>query len=276
MSNENNGLITKIWGPSMWKSLHCIAFGYPIEPSEEEKTQYKMFFSSLGHVLPCIYCKLSYNEFITGKTKEGKPIENLNENIIITDSIFENRKTLTKWLYELHERVNKKLDVDYKVSYNDLVLRYEAFRAICSPDKKGCIMPLDKKAQSYVIADIIECPIIPAELARKFLTYAKERNLNCKYTDVFNKYSDEQLNNYMVERMTENWYKRNKNCRRITTHMRKKGIPMIEHEGTYIGMPTLHELKLIMMLSSNICLTKLNELAISVEKSNNVHCYHDV
>ena len=28
--NINNGLITKIWGPVVWESLHCIAFGYPI------------------------------------------------------------------------------------------------------------------------------------------------------------------------------------------------------------------------------------------------------
>ena len=275
MSNENNGLITKIWGPNLWQSLHSIAFGYPLTPTEEQKQQYKQFFMSLGNVLPCIYCRISYNEFTTGKTKEGNPIPNPNLKVIITDDIFENRESLTRWMYELHERVNKKLDVDYKVKYEDVVMRFESFRAVCSPDKKGCIMPLDKKAQSYSIAGIIECPIIPSRLARKFIEYAKERGLKCKYTDLFTKYSDEELDEKITERMTENWYKRNKNCRRIMTHMRKKGIPMIEPEGTWMGMPTIHELKLIMMLSSNICLTKLEEIGVSAEKGLRVKCVED-
>ena len=41
--NKNNGLITKIWGPAMWESIHCIAFGYPIEPTEEQKQNYKNY-----------------------------------------------------------------------------------------------------------------------------------------------------------------------------------------------------------------------------------------
>ena len=42
--NKNNGLITKIWGEHMWESIHCIAFGYPVEPTCEQKEQYKDFF----------------------------------------------------------------------------------------------------------------------------------------------------------------------------------------------------------------------------------------
>jgi hypothetical protein len=46
--NKNNGLITKIWGPAMWESLHCIAFGYPVEPTDEQRQNYKDFFTSLS------------------------------------------------------------------------------------------------------------------------------------------------------------------------------------------------------------------------------------
>jgi len=264
MSNEHNGLLTKVWGPDMWKALHSIAFGYPLTPSEDQKMQYKQFFTSLGHVLPCIYCRISYNEFITGTSQDGEKIKDYDARLFIDDSIFESRETLTKWLYYIHERVNKKLDVDYKVSYEDVVVRYESFRAICSPDKKGCIMPLDKKAQSYVIADVIECPVIPAYLARKFVPYAKERGISKRYTYIMDIYDDDSLDKLVTNRMTERWYKRNKNCRKIISHMRKKGIPLIEHEGAYMGLPSVYELKLIMMLSSNICLKKLEEISKSV------------
>lgn len=42
--NKNNGLMTKIWGAHLWEGLHAIAFGYPIEPTEEQKSHYKNFF----------------------------------------------------------------------------------------------------------------------------------------------------------------------------------------------------------------------------------------
>ena len=46
--NSNNGLISKIWGPGLWIGLHSISFGYPINPSEEQKKNYKQFFELVG------------------------------------------------------------------------------------------------------------------------------------------------------------------------------------------------------------------------------------
>ena len=37
MSNENNGLMTKIWGPPGWLFLHCVTMGYPV--SMDSKNQ---------------------------------------------------------------------------------------------------------------------------------------------------------------------------------------------------------------------------------------------
>ena len=44
--NSNNGLITKIWGPDIWSALHSISFGYPINPSQDQKDKYKTFFTN--------------------------------------------------------------------------------------------------------------------------------------------------------------------------------------------------------------------------------------
>ena len=62
MSNANNGLLTKIWGPPLWESFHAITFGYPMEPDEEIKNNYKQWLISLGDVLPCSYCRNSYKQ----------------------------------------------------------------------------------------------------------------------------------------------------------------------------------------------------------------------
>ena len=51
--NVNNGLITKIWGPGLWSALHCITFGYPVNPTEKHKQDYKRFFTIVGDILPC-------------------------------------------------------------------------------------------------------------------------------------------------------------------------------------------------------------------------------
>src|SRR5438309_2304078 len=81
--NNNNGLLPRIWGPHVWKSLHCISFGYPINPSYEKKCQYRDFFKIIGHVLPCSTCSESYNNFIS------------SGDTILNDEVLESRYTLT-------------------------------------------------------------------------------------------------------------------------------------------------------------------------------------
>ena len=35
-----------IWGPHLWKALHMISLGYPNEPNEEQKKNYRTFFEN--------------------------------------------------------------------------------------------------------------------------------------------------------------------------------------------------------------------------------------
>ena len=68
--SENNGMITKIWGPPAWIFLHCVTMGYPVEfdPENEDHVQRREsmieFFNSITNVFPCKYCRESYEEFI--------------------------------------------------------------------------------------------------------------------------------------------------------------------------------------------------------------------
>ena len=148
MSNKNNGLIAKIWGPPGWLFLHCITMGYPeyIENNprkknyhehQERKLSTKEFFILIGDVLPCGACRISYKEFI-----EEHPI----------DDHLNSREDLSRWFYDIHNLVNNKLDVPKKErpkSFNQFYNRYEKFRSKCG--KKRCANPTDGVAKKSVI-----------------------------------------------------------------------------------------------------------------------------
>ena len=85
---------TRFWGPSGWKLLHLITYGYPQQPTLGDKHTYGLFFNSLKHILPCKYCRLSLTKFY-----KQLPVE---EHLASKD-------TLTTWIYKIHNKVNNKL-----------------------------------------------------------------------------------------------------------------------------------------------------------------------
>ena len=100
------------WGKSAWRFLHSITFNYGDEkgiPTKKEKTIYKAYFNLLPYILPCDTCKESFLCLV-------------KENPI--DKHLKTRETLIKWLYILHNKVNKKLvkpeesEIDFRTFYN--------------------------------------------------------------------------------------------------------------------------------------------------------------
>jgi hypothetical protein len=246
MDNSNNGLITKIWGPPAWKFLHCVSFGYPIEPTEQQKQDYLNFFTNIKNILPCKYCRISYEKFITeGCTKLDK-------------DTMKNRDSLTRWFYNIHEKVNHKLDVVYETTYDDVQERYESFRAKCSKTtdqkEKGCIVPLDKKAESFKKSSIDECSIISYDIAKKFITYAIDRGFNKENFNIVSQCSS------AIDTKSTLWLDRNKKCREQIDFMRIERIASIEESGKYKDLPTIDELKLILMLCSNLSNDQLKDI----------------
>jgi hypothetical protein len=140
---DDTGIQTNVWGPAGWLFLHSIAQNYPWKPTEDQKKWYMSFFKSIGNVLPCRYCRESYIKFI------NEPDTNLNV------SVMESRKLLVHWLYNVHEKVNKKLNkrgATLKSVWN----RYESFRSKCtkSPEKvvkKGCFDPMKGHRKRCII-----------------------------------------------------------------------------------------------------------------------------
>ena len=124
----DNGLLPNMWGAPFWDSIHSVSFGYPDNPSHDDRIHYKTFFKMLAYVLPCKGCRNSYAEMIS-----SGPVK-------LTDDVFENRRSLTYWLYKVHERVNEKTGKVYNITYEDLVKKYDAYRAKCT-DKHNCSRP---------------------------------------------------------------------------------------------------------------------------------------
>ena len=38
---SSDGMLTNVWGPSLWHFLHIISFNYPLEPTNKQKHYYK-------------------------------------------------------------------------------------------------------------------------------------------------------------------------------------------------------------------------------------------
>jgi len=99
-----NSIKPYIWGPSGWKFIHYISFGYPNNPTDEDKINYKNFYNNLQYVLPCKKCSINYNKNIT-----EHPIDNH----------LEDRDSLVKWLIDIHNKVNEesnKKQLDYQTA----------------------------------------------------------------------------------------------------------------------------------------------------------------
>lgn len=239
-SNINNGLITKIWGPALWTGLHCITFGYPINPTDEQKENYKQFFVSLGDVLPCKYCRISYKEYLE------------EDDTKLNEKALKDRESLTKWLYKLHNKVNNKLGIDYGVDFDCIKKKYESYRAKCPEKKdknvKGCIMPLDKKKICYKEANKKDCPIIDYKTGKIFKILADIRKISKKnyyFWNIIRKNKGKIIKD-------DNWDNRNRYCDKIIKYMRENGIESIEKKGKYKGLPTKLELRLMLCLSTNL------------------------
>lgn len=130
--NSKEGMLTSIWGPSLWHFLHVISFNYPIHPTNNDKIRYYKFMKQLQYILPCKYCR-----------------ENYKKNMVdcnFSKSVFHSRESFSRYVYLLHEHINKMLGKESNLSYNDVRDRYEHFRSRCNNNKinieKGCIDPL--------------------------------------------------------------------------------------------------------------------------------------
>ena len=165
---SGDGMLTTVWGPSLWHYMHTLSFNYPTKPTKKDKKYYKDFIINLQYTLPCKYCR-----------------DNLKKNFKVhplQQCDMKNRNTFSRYVYELHETVNKMLGKKSGLTYCDVRERYEHFRARCTEEKpkifkfkknktrkeKGCTEPLYGKKSKCVIK------IVPQEEKCKTMQIDKE------------------------------------------------------------------------------------------------------
>jgi hypothetical protein len=151
--SSGDGMLTTVWGPAMWHYLHTMSFNYPVEPTQENKKHYRDFVLNLRNVLPCKYCRINL-----ANNLKKKPLQMCH---------MKSRETFSRYIYELHETVNRMLNKKSNLTYCDVRERYEHFRSRCTDEKpkvftfkktktrskkeKGCTEPLYGKKAKCVI-----------------------------------------------------------------------------------------------------------------------------
>ena len=160
--SSGDGMLTSVWGPSLWHYLHTMSFNYPVKPTKKEKKHYRQFVMNLRNVLPCKYCRMNLRKNL--------------KDLPLRDKDLKNRHTFSLWMYKLHEHINKMLGKKSGLTFEQVRERYEHFRSRCTIDidkktniikikpvrakktrkkkkkkEKGCVEPLYGKKSKCVI-----------------------------------------------------------------------------------------------------------------------------
>lgn len=172
--DSTSGMATKIWGPAFWNSLFTSIMGrYPFKINNNNpddiciRTNFKQLLTSLSNIMPCIFCRNSFKNFM---------------NELPIEPYLIGRIELMYWLYLMKDKVNKKLICQERICYNDekkklkamyynkeissdeyyqnikefkdnafvtietppfkeILEKYESMRAICSQKSLSCVLP---------------------------------------------------------------------------------------------------------------------------------------
>lgn len=146
--NSKDGMMTAIWGPSLWHALHSISFNYPVKPTIKDKKNYRNFILQLKYILPCGKCR---ENFRNNLKRLPLKIENMKS-----------RATFSRYIYNLHEVINEMLNKKSNLTYNEVRDRYEFFRARCKDNKSlknnvltmkeiGCTEPFKGKKSKCIL-----------------------------------------------------------------------------------------------------------------------------
>jgi hypothetical protein len=146
---SGDGMLTSVWGPSLWHYLHVMSFNYPINPTNLQKQKYKQLLLNFQYTLPCKYCRMNLKKNF--------------KNFPLVNKIFENRNNFSRYIFNLHEQINKMLGKNSGLTYCEVRDNYEHFRSRCTIDKpkqfnftkkikeKGCTTPMYGKKSKCII-----------------------------------------------------------------------------------------------------------------------------
>jgi len=95
---------TAKWGKHAWIFLTSVIYSAPKKLSKKQQLYYIDFFTSVKDILPCKYCRQSFNQYL-----KELPIE----------PYITTRDKLIEWIYLIHNKVNEKLRKQGYIKYAD-------------------------------------------------------------------------------------------------------------------------------------------------------------
>jgi hypothetical protein len=115
---SNDGMLTTVWGPSQWHFLHTMSFNYPVNPTKNDKHHYMQYIYSLRYTLPCGKCRANLHKNLKKLPLKMKHMKS--------------RDTFSRYVYDLHELINRMLNKTSGLTYEQVRNTYENFRSRCT------------------------------------------------------------------------------------------------------------------------------------------------
>lgn len=230
---KKSGINPRHWGPHMWKSIHFVAFGYPQNPTKEDAENYKKYYMSLPYVLPCDECKEHFTQIMK------------DPNTTIKDSDLKNQETLARWTYNIHNIVNKRLGVEYQLSYEEFKSTYEFCKSDCRA-KVACSKPKETKP-GEIFYD--KAPIVDYEFCQKFEKLAEKKNVT-EFKRVL-ELTKKHINDIDFR------IKRDKICWKIINHMKLNNMMHLDKDGEL----NKYEIALFSMMCTSMKKHEQDEIA---------------
>jgi hypothetical protein len=142
----------RFWGPSTWRFIYSFISVYPKESDQDIIDNAIKFFHSLIHLLPCDGCRNSYSIFMK------EPDTNIDDC-----TNFTSRDNIITFVFNLREKVNKKVDSEYCITK-------EYFK------KKLDVMICEKDNKLSGYANVMcEVPFIQSHMEDVVFKYIKEK-----------------------------------------------------------------------------------------------------
>lgn len=192
----NNNIKPFLWGPNFWATIFDIVAVYPERADSKQIESTRSYFLSLKNLLPCESCRNSYQNFISQSDTD------INDN-----DNFSTRNSLISFVFNLRNKVNSKLELEYCLTQNYFKKKLNKMICISGNTIDGYTNTLQ------------EAPFIQKKLLDKVLAYLK-KNSNYKIDDTIKiiKASKIFIENPEFSVNNKNFklfYKRNSSCRDI-------------------------------------------------------------
>jgi hypothetical protein len=98
----------KVWGPHMWFFLHTISMTYPVRPNAVTKKIYYEFIQNLPLFIPIEHMSTNFTKLL-----DQYPVQ----------PYLDNRETFIKWVWFIHNKINKKLEKP-QITLNEFYVKY--------------------------------------------------------------------------------------------------------------------------------------------------------